>query len=269
MTVASIAAAGMPPAGLGLYARNHVVAGPWRWFAIDAWRSDAAQQVAAARALGADVWMFGGPDRWTPDTWRRSLREAVAAAQAHRASGIIVDRENGWTSSQAHATENQTLGAELRAAAMSTRVGVTSFPGAPHIDVLARATRRLVWGSPQFYARDLPPSQFGAWWSRWRSWWGARLIPSIAAWPASDALGSAVGYDSYLAQLPRAGGYAAWPVHPIPSYMTGALTQRFGGLHGLTMLPFAALGALDTWTGLVLLVLALLVAVSVLVGGAR
>lgn len=206
--------------------------------------------------------MFAGPEACAPDRWRETVPRLVAEASAAGSSGIIVDPENGW--SAAPREEWTALADALNEASLRVRVGVTSFPSVRGIEELARVCGRNVWGSPQLYF-DIETNRRG--WERWRGMFGRRLIPSIAGYVAGPRTtedvrrmrASPEGYRGYIDALPAAGGAIVWPVWPMPGYMRDALAARYGGARSLMLVPLAGLASLDTWGGLALALVGLLV----------
>src|SRR5690606_7678807 len=72
--IGAMLAAGVPPFGLGYYAREAIEPRPaWRFVAVNAWRSDARELVAQARERGAAAWLYGTPEHFRPDTFRDGL----------------------------------------------------------------------------------------------------------------------------------------------------------------------------------------------------
>lgn len=199
---------GFPPIGLGVFARDSVPDGPWSHVAINVARGDAAQLAALAKARGKDVWIYMTFEQFTPATWREGLALLVARAASLGATGIIVDAEEGWAGQDAEAA---LLGAAMRVAAQDTRVGFTSIPSFGPLAAVARAAGESVFGMPQIYGRtSVDPAAFRAWWARWQSEFGVRLIPAIAGWVSSPALSNAPGFAQYLSILPNAPGAFVW-----------------------------------------------------------
>lgn len=257
---------GVPPVGLGLYTRDRVEPGPWRWRVVDP-RIRGGALVREAQRSGP-VWLFAFPDSWEPRTWRETLARLVASARELGAEGVLCNPEAGWGGSSV--AERQAFGAALREASKVTRIGVVTIPGWPALEVVAREAGRGVWWSPEFYSQSVTEEQVRGWWSRWRRIVGGRMIPTIGAFlPPRDTdgtLATAEGYRRYLESIPLAGGVAVWPTYPIRPYMVEQLAARYGGARSLMLAPLGALGVIDSWGGAVLLAtaiaLVLLAAVS-------
>ena len=234
MTILAPVAAGVPPVGIGLYARGRVGApGPWQWY------------------VGRE-WSFANVDQMRADPVAATQR-AIAEAIANGRSGAILDWETDATEAQVRAVT-----ALVVANAARTRVGFTSYPSWRYVGLIAQLTHGLMWGSPQLY---FDPATNARGWEHWRSAFGARLIPSAKGYVVgahtSDAMAAALrtpaGYAAYLESVPRAGGVIIWPNHPVPQYMLDAIHARWGGIATPLLVPWAALSVLDSWPGLVLL----------------
>jgi hypothetical protein len=210
--------AGMPPSGLGCYVRDVVPGAPFRFRVINAARNDHAQQVARARELGGEVWLYSTPNEWRPTraaferstdrTWQEGLARIVERALAAGADGIIADPEGGWTG--AHDGEAEQLGRALAEVSSQLRVGVTSYPSWAGLEPCARAAGDRVFGSVQIYGRDANSAEaFAGWFNRWHRAFGSRLGLSIAGWYATEAHRGS-GFRAYLERLPRASSAIAW-----------------------------------------------------------
>lgn len=225
--------AGLPPLGLGVYARDAIEALPWRFVAVNAWRSDARAQAATARGAGAGVWLYGTPERFTPATWRDGIARLERMAAELDVDGVIADAESEWPelSASRRAEEAAAFGAELARLARSTRVGFTSYPSFPALAELAAAAGRGVWGSPQIYGRTSSDAEvFSRWFDAWRVHFGSRCIPSIAGWPAGASMHDGPGFRAYLAKLPAAAGAIVWDeAGAMPSYIADALRDFHPG----------------------------------------
>lgn len=250
MTLLAPALLGVPPTGLGVYARGRVGAeGPWQWYTGREWE-----------LVGVDA--MNGAD------WQAHCDAAAARARARGASGVILDREDRTPDAVVDA-----IAAWIRRNAFTVRVGFTSYPSWNGLARLAAGARGLFWGSPQLYF-DAATNARG--WARWRSELGLRLIPSIAAYVEGSSSsrraedialrGSAEAYARYLASVPRAGGAIAWPVWPVRPYMLQQLGARYGGVAMLAGLPYNVASSLDTWTGLALVLVLLVVCAALALG---
>jgi len=197
-------------------------------------------------------WSFANVDAMRADPVAATQR-AIADAISNGRSGAILDWETEATEAQVRA-----VAALVVAAAPRTRVGFTSYPSWRYVGLIAQLTRGVMWGSPQLYF-DAATNARG--WAHWRDAFGARLIPSAKGYVAgahtSDeqaaALRTPAGYAAYLESVPRAGGVIVWPNHPVPQYMQDAIHARWGGVSTPLLAPWAMLSVLDSWPGLVLL----------------
>lgn len=252
----SLLSAGRPPVGLGIFDRSQRVPGPpWIWHAS-----------YPARARAGD-WVFVGVEAMAIGSWRVSLARAVEVAVSRFASGVIVNPERlqvEWAN--APQSEFDALSDALCAAALRTRIGFVSIPAWP---VERMRFRGLVWGGME-WTRNIGPNLRG--WERWRRVFGARLIPSLftphgvlpPAWP------DIASFRAYVESIPRTGGAIVWPGYPVEPYAIEVLTERYASpTAALTMLPLSAFSALDTWPGLLFLVLFTLLVVGSLLGGTR
>ena len=231
--------AGMPPPGLGVYARGHVPPGPWRFVCVNAWRADRAQLVDVARERGAEPWLYGGPSRWTGDAWRASADHLYRVAGELRVPRIIADPEGGAPAGG----ELAALGARLSELARDVRVGVTFVPSFPGLDELAATAGDAVWSAVQVYGRGaLDAATFAAWYARSRARFGARAILSVAGWAHRPELATLAGYQAYLAMLPRVSGAIVWTDAPeLPPHVLAALTAWEPGGSGAGTASLAAL----------------------------
>lgn len=272
--IGAMLAAGVPPFGLGYYAREELEPRPaWRFVAVNAWRSDAAELAREAQARGAAAWLYGTPEHFRPDTFRAGLeRLERLAGEIPGIAGVIADPEGEWPelSSSRRNELAAELGAGLATLARSTRVGVTSYPSWPGLEALAREAGRGVWGSPQIYGRTANDAEtFARWLDAWRAHFGARVIPSIAAWASSEGLATPEGFRAYLARLPRAAGAIAWDVTGrMPAYIVEGLEAYSPGGSELGTAG-AALLILAQHPPFVLAVVVVVVAIAAAVVGAR
>lgn len=215
---------GMPPAGLGVFARDDVEEGPWRHVAVNFTRTDRVEQARAARARGADVWGFAGPSRMAPSTWRDGIARFRATRDEIGAVGLVAEYEDAWPF--AGDDERRAYGAALRELALETRVVVTYFPDIGGLEVLADACGLGVVGMVQMHGlSSTSPATFARWWARSVNAWGLRLLLAIAGWTSSGLIDTVDEYRAYLAALPRCGGAWVWPLAGtrIPSWMLAAL----------------------------------------------
>jgi hypothetical protein len=260
MNPAALLYSGIPPAGLGTYVRERMTAGvPWDHVAVNAWRSDRAQQVAAARAIGATIWLYGGPERWDPESWRESIAYIERECARLDAVGFIVDPENGWpeawTANRARAEgEARALGAAMRDAATRWRVGGTSYYSFPARRALIEAAGTGVWWAVQMLGRTTQSAAaMRQWLDGWRALAGSRVIIGIGGWVSSPALGTAEGYRRYLEALPPIGGALAWDaVGAGPAYIARELTAYRARLS-----PVSAVGSTLARPAVLVLVVAL------------
>lgn len=215
MTLRAFLSAGLPPYGLGWYGRDgdELDTVPARFLVLSGVDGRLDRWVDQARARGLPIWLFAGPSHFEPGTWEATLDRLERRAADVGAVGVVADPEGGWPElSQAARREALArFGARLRDLATRTRVGVTSYPLFPDLELLAEAAGHAVWGSPQIYGRTSQDArEFARWWSRWEALFGSRAIPSIAGWAANPEQRTREGYREYLARLPKAGGAIVW-----------------------------------------------------------
>lgn len=253
MTIFAPALVGVPPVGLGLYSRGHLAdPGPWAWRTGVEWGFVGVEGMDPANGGIAQV--------------LARCDAAVTDALAHSRSGVILDPETRYSDSDIIA-----LARWIRVNCRRVRIGVTSYPSWPGIVRLVQLAPGLFWGSPQLYY-DADTNARG--WQRWRALFGFRMVPSVAGYVRGPITSEAVaalrstreGYAQHLESVPRAGGAIVWPNWPMPTYMLDALRARYGGVSALALAPGAALGFLDSWPGLVAVVLAVLVLAFGVVG---
>ena len=252
--------AGVPPTGVGVYARNQSIEWLRQWdvVALNGWRADALAKGEALKAHGRPVWLYGTPEHWAPANWRASIGRLVALREQGGFEGIIADPERGWAT-LARATrdaEALRLGQGLAEAANETRVGVTSFPLWGPLGALAEGCGTKVWASPQLYGQSLKPETIQGWYDRWSEAFGAgRVIPSIAGWipSARPQLASPEVYRAYLAAIPKAGGALAWTaIGQMPPHIQAQLGTYDPGDNGLLR---AAMIARSVFSNPVLLII--------------
>jgi hypothetical protein len=200
---------GLPPFGVGGYARDALEPYLRDFVALNAWRSDVRAQAEQAKARGLRVYLYGTPEHWRPDTWRASLGRIVAQCRELGCVGIIADAEGNWEGQSAQA---RALGAELAKASAVVNVGFTSYPMWAHVRTLAAQCKGKVWATPQLYGRTgNGDAVFQRWYAPWVAAFGmGRVVPSIAGWVSSDALATSEGYRAYLAAIPPACAVIAW-----------------------------------------------------------
>lgn len=267
MNPAALLAWGMPPAGLGMFARDDVEPGNWRHVAVNVWRFDRREQAAQARELGADVWSFGGPDHWTPANWRDAIAHVRATRDEIGAVGVIAEYEDEWNF--ATDDERRAYGAALGELALEMRVGLTFYASMRGLAVIASAAGLGIFGMLQEHGLTSTSSPvLHRWWSEAVAIFGLRLCLAFAAWRSSSLLDESTEYPPYLAALPRCGGAWVWTAAngTIPGYMRDALrTYEPGGSAVGTVLE-AALRALVR--PVVAVVVALVALFALLVGTA-
>lgn len=222
---------GLPPTGRGIYARAQSVdwlAG-FDFVALHRARRDTPQKARDLMARGVSVWLYSTPAEWAPGAWQAELQIIGDMALNLGVAGIIADPENGWpsVSRAVRDREASALGAGLAELAMSTRVGVTSYPAFPARRQIAAACEGRVWGSPQIYDKGYSAERIFAFYSDWLALFGdARVIPSISAWPSSRSgsastsrLRTREGFRAYLTQfVPPAVGAIGWPTQNAAPY---------------------------------------------------
>jgi len=237
---------GLPPTGLGVYVRDALEPAPrWDFVVINAFRSDASEQAAAARALGASVWVYGTPENFQPATWRGGLAVCERVANRIGADGVIVDPEGGWLATRDHRAQAAALGTALGAVA-GLRVGLTSYPEWRYLELVAATAGSKLWGSPQIYGRtSQSAATFQRWYSRWHAVFGERMAVSIAGWASSPALETEDGFRAYLAALPESPGRIVWDVTGrMPTRVSDALENARPSLLNRGMLLGTIPGAL-------------------------
>lgn len=250
MTVLALPLVGVPPSGLGLYARGRVgEPGPWSWY------------------VGRE-WELVGIEQMNSPQWEQHADAAVARALARGAQGVILDREDNTPAAVVDA-----MAAWIRRNCVRVRIIVTSYPAWNGLERLAAGARGLFVGSPQLYF-DAPTNARG--WSRWLRVLGLRLIPSVAGYVEGSAesrraadralRGTPSAYISYLASVPRAGGAIVWPAWPMPQYMKDALAARYTGLAMFAGVPFNIAASIDTWPGLALVLVLLMLCAALALG---
>lgn len=250
--------AGDPPSGLGPFLRDSYVPGPWNYVLVNAWRSDAQQLAATARAAGLGVWLYGTPEHFTPSTWRASLTFLLTRIDALSADGGIVDAEDGW---QGADVEARAMGQAMHDSAPNYRLGFTSVPSWGPLPAFCAAAGESVFGVIQIYGASVPgPLDAGtvrAWWSRWAALFGARLIPAIAGWVANPLQQTAEGYRAYLDMIPSAPGAMVWlELGIMPSQIVAALPGYHPGGSTIGTLAQSALVFVARPAGLVTLAVA-------------
>lgn len=226
MNVGALALAGVPPHGLGAFARDVIEPDPFRFIAINAGRSDVAQQAAAVRAAGRELWLYQTPGAFTPANWRATLARLRVLVPQLGAVGYIADFEDLWPglSRSSRQRDLAAAGAELAGDATNMRVGFTSYPLFPDLEVLAAAAGAGVFGVPQIY-HGAHASSFAAWWAHWQDRF-TNNIPAIAAWAADGTQQTAEGYRAYLRALPHASGAIVWQgTGRLPSYIRRELAS--------------------------------------------
>jgi hypothetical protein len=251
VTILAPLAVGVPPIGAGIYSRGVIPRpGPWRWY------------------TGREF-AFVGVEAMNSAEWETHAEAAAQEAVRSGRVGIILDREDRTPASVVSA-----IARFIRRWFYRLSIGFTSYPAWNGLPQLASEARGLFWGSPQLYF-DAPTNAAG--WRRWTAELGLRNVPSIAAYiegsaPSRAALdrqlrGTPEAYDRYLASIPYAAGVIAWPTHgPIPTFMVSALDRRYGVGGTMLGLPFAVGSAIDSWPGLVVVIVVLVLALLSLGG---
>lgn len=257
--VAALAIAGKPPTGLMLIDRNRDHP-PGPWFSH-------APYFNSGRVRPGD-WAFIGVDSMRPENWRTSLAHALDVANSKLASGVLVNPEAGWPT--APASDWNALRSALELAAARTRIGVVSHVGWP-IERLG-SLGGLAWGSPElFFSVENTRAGNAHAWERWRSVFGFRLVPCITTrggmlhprtFSPREQWSS---YEDYLASIPHASGAVLFPGLSIQPDELDALRAHYATPPAVAlMLPLTVVSTLDTWPGLVLLVLVLVLAATML-----
>lgn len=273
MNPVAIAMAGIPPHGVGIYARDyHTVQDLQRWdIVVLQGRSVGVQaKVQALKSPLRSVWLYVGVALSQPDTWEENLAILVDRAKAWGCAGVMLDPETGWTGSNA-SSQAARMGRALKAASAQTRVGFTSYPAWAHLDTVARECKGSVFGSPQNYPLVEAPTQ-KAWFGRWQNALGARsCILSVGAYPERElppyiAPDTPEKFDAYLASLPKSTGALAWTTSRGPEWMMTKLRAwKPAGPFGLALVARDfAFSRVGLAIGGFLLILVLLAALGVL-----
>lgn len=213
MNVTAELLAGVPPFGRGVFGRASLSSEDLAsvgFCSVNMNRADRAQQAAAWKSAGKQIWVSSGPDDWMPATWRASLERAERVATELGAVGVIADPE--WPDGVGASADATALGQALRALSSRTRVGVTSFPLFPFLDELGRACGDRVFGVVQIYGRTIVDGNvFASWFARWQRHFGARMAIAVAGWTSSSLIATPALYSAYLRALPRSMCWMAWP----------------------------------------------------------
>lgn len=217
--------AGMPPIGRGAYVQATVPDGPFRFYVLNAWRADLAEHVATVRARGAEVWLYGGPGRWTVDAWRASLAFIAQKAREVGTTGIVVNPEAGSPDGE----EARAFGRAVAALSLDHRVGLAFTPFFHGLPEMAETVGDAVWSAVEVYSQGDGPGNdaaaFRTWFERSRRYFGPRAILSIAGWvpDGEPVLGTPEGYRDYLQKLPHVAGAIAWTTGQLPRHQRAAL----------------------------------------------
>lgn len=216
MNVGAIVTSGLPPFGLGFYAREDALELETRWVAIRADRGDAARQAEQVHARGAQLWLWIGPELSRHDNFDEGLALLRERARSLGAAGVIVNpeknrRTGGWNVSNPREVMGR-YGAACAQLASDTRVGVVTFPSHPGVEEFARAAGGKVWGSCELYGENVPDAAgMARWTQRFTDAFGAaRYIPSIAGWSHGPHTNSPEAFRAYLAKIPAAAGAIAF-----------------------------------------------------------
>lgn len=240
MSPTALLLAGVPPSGLGLFARDTVEPGRFAFIAINHHRSDRNAQAAEVRRRGAQLWLYSTPEKWQPDTWRAELDNIRASVRELGAVGFIANPESEWGASDAGP-----LGAALGEAANETRVCVVSYPDWHGLARCAAEAGRKVSGCVEIYGRaSSDPEVWAQWLAAWDAAFGGRVCIAIAGWPAVDTMASAEGFRQYLSRLPKVGGAIVWDASGnAPTYVTDALADYEPGGNAAGTAALAAMAA--------------------------
>lgn len=266
--LAALAAHGLPPLGIGKFVGSRIESEPlFAFYVVQAWRSDRDALVAQARALGASVWLYGGPSYWRPETWRESREHLRREVQRLGCEGYIADPENGWPtlSRDRRRLELRALGEALRDDALTMRVGVSFYPGFPDLAVLADACGEGVFAVVQVYGlHAFSAEAFAGWVERARDAFGyARTAIAIAGWAARPEMGTPEGFARYLAMVPDAPSNFVWDLDTMPDYIKQQLAARDVGGSVLGSAAWGTLALVGRPAGVVLLVLVVLFCVGI------
>jgi hypothetical protein len=263
VTALALAAHGLPPLGIGKFVGSRIEEEPrYAFYVVQAWRTDRDALVAQARARGASVWLYGGPEYWRPESWRESREHIRREVQRLGCDGYIADPENGWPSlpRERRRVELRELGEALRDDALTMRVGVSFFPGFPDLRTLADACGEGVFAVVQVYGlHAFSAEAFRGWVERARDAFGyARTAIAIAGWAANSQMNTAEGYARYLAMVPDAPSNFVWALGSVPAHMKTQLAARDVGGSVLGSAAWGTLALVGRPAGVVLLVLVVL-----------
>lgn len=265
MNVAALIATALPPLGKGIFLRERdeprVNVG---FVVVNAWHARRAQIAADARARGADVWVYGGPEHWLPSTWRESIGYIERVARELGAVGIIADPENEWPQLGAaeRRRELRALGEALARLAEDYRVGVSFYPSLPDLGALAEGCAGRVFAVVQVYGRGaFTATAFAGWVARAKRYFGEWSVAmAIAGWAANDEMGTREGFDRYLSMLPHVPSVVVWDAAgaEVPRYIADALNAYEPGGSVAGSLALGAGSALFRPAGLVVASLVIL-----------
>lgn len=268
MSAGALLLRGVPPQGVGVYARAQSAEWLSRFgfVALHGRRFDTPAKARALLEAGREVWLYTTPASWEPQTFRAEVARMLRLVRELGVSGFIADPESGWRGASSRVAAE--LGAMLRDAARETRVGVTSYPLWAHRRALAAECKGAVWASPQLYAKGRNPAHLQTWFGEWQEMFGrTRVIPGISGTihmrDSDPRIETAEGFAWYLSTVPAAGGAIAWTAGiPRPHIGAGLDSYHPGGSLA-AHLTLAAASRLNSPAGLVLLVLLVLVALAV------
>lgn len=265
--------AGLPPWGLGFYAREDALELSTRFVCIRPDRNDAQEQADAVRARGAQLWLWIGPERSRHDNFEEGLALLQARARSLGAAGVIVNpernaRTGGWMAPRSRETMGR-YGAACAQLARETRVGMVTFPSHPGVEEFAQAAGGAVWGSVELYGENVPDAEgMQRWYQRFVAAFGAqRVIPSIAGWAHGPNTNTREAFRAYLARVPRAAGAIAFDaMGEMPAWMREELQSYEPGGSALGTIALALRGWLARPAGAAALAIVGALVVALVVG---
>lgn len=218
--------AGMPPRGVGIYARAQSVdfLARFDFVVLNGRRADSRAKGAILISGGKSVYLFSTPERWTPAAAVSELAFLETKAHSIGAVGIVANPERDWAlpANQRAAMARILSTGLVQVAERGLRVGLVSIPQWPALGDLELDGK--VWGSPENYAKGRPAGTFERRNARWREIFGeGRVINSVSGWVSHAEINTPEGFDVYLESLPRTLGAIAWTTNNDPAWMTQAL----------------------------------------------
>lgn len=268
--VAALLASGLPPLGLGKFVGGVIDDEPrFAFYFINAWRADRDRQAERARALGGEVWLYGGggEEHWGPRAWRDSREYIRREVRRMGAAGYLADPENGWAAlpRAERQRELRALGEALAEDSLNMRVGLAFFPGMPDLETLAAAVGDGVFVLVEVFGRSaFSASAFESWVSHARELFGpARVGMVIAGYAVRPEMGTREGYDRYLSFLPDTPTNVVWNLASLPPHVREALARRDVGGNLAGSAAWGALALVARPAGAVLVAVVVLLLVGI------